>query len=287
MPLRNWLANVGKIVRGRQVWSAESEFAYYAVSRRVVEEHRQRQDEYAAECWLSGMRIMKQLGILDARLPGSSVLDIGAGECVLAGAIAHCGASEVWAVDAIPKQIWAAADKLAERDNIKFVIAGADDLPFADACFEIVTANLVLHHIEPVAPVAREVLRCLKPGGRFAALEPAPLVGTLVHEASSDNEAPVAPSVFVRELEKAGFVDVGFQYAWGRLGTSALGPLSPAYVLSATKPARGFGAAPGPTRVSLRRALRPMNLVGLQLDESCAFREQALRQAEEILAVRG
>ncbi|MCL4752365.1 MAG: methyltransferase domain-containing protein [Myxococcales bacterium] len=279
---RSWLGNVRKIVRGRQPWSAESEFAYYAVSRRVVEEHRSRQDAYAAECWFSGMQIMRGMGILDTRLVGGArVLDIGAGECVLAGAIAQCGAAEVWAADAVPKQIWAAAEKLSKRDNIKFVIAGATDLPFGDAAFDLITANLVLHHIEPVAPVAHEVFRCLRPGGRFVAAEPTPLLGTIVHEVTSENEAPIPPTRIVTELTRAGFVDVSSSYLWVRLATSALGPLSPSYVITARKP----GTATGPAKVTLRRPLQPMRLAGLQLDGGCAFAEQALEQERELLSI--
>lgn len=279
--VRNWLGNVRKIVRGRQRWSAESEFAYYAVSRRVVEEHRARQSAYAAECWFSGMQIMKGMGILDTRVVGGArVLDLGAGECVLAGAVAHCGASEVWALDAVPKQIWAAAEQLAGRGNMKFVIASAADLPFGDASFDLITANLVLHHIEPLAPVAREIFRCLRPGGRFVAAEPAPLLGTIIHEQTSANEAPIAPGKVLSQLADAGFDDATARYQWVRLGTSALGPLSPSYVVSGKKP--GSGTA----RVSLRRELRPMHLRGLELDAGCAFAEQALEQERDILALR-
>ncbi|MBE7481004.1 MAG: methyltransferase domain-containing protein [Polyangiaceae bacterium] len=151
---RQWLANIGKILGGRQAWSAESEFAYYSVNERVVQEHRQRQRGYAAEFWFSGMHMMRGLGILDAHIvEDARVLDIGAGECVLAGAMAQSGAAEVWAVDAVPKQIWAAAEELAKRPNMKFAIASATDLPFADQTFDLVTANLVLHHIEPLLRV--------------------------------------------------------------------------------------------------------------------------------------
>lgn len=279
-----WLGNVKKIVGGRQRWSADSEFAYYAVSPRVIEEHRARQQGYAAECWFSGMQIMKGMGILDTRIVGGArVLDIGAGECVLAGAIAHCGAAEVWALDAVPKQIWAAAEHFCKHDNMRFVIASAADLPFADGSFDVITANLVLHHIEPVAPVAAEVFRALRPGGRFVAAEPTPLVGAVAHDATSDNEAPVAPAKLLAEFEQAGFADVSVRYLWIRLSTAALGPLSPSYVISARKP----GPLTGTAATSLRRELRPMRLSGLALDMACGFSEQALAQEEEVLKVLG
>ena len=46
-------------------------------------------------------------------------------------------------------------------------VADAERLPFDDACFDLVFGHAVLHHIPDVEQSLREVLRVLKPGGRF------------------------------------------------------------------------------------------------------------------------
>ncbi len=46
-------------------------------------------------------------------------------------------------------------------------VADAERLPFDDASFDLVFGHAVLHHIPDVEQSLREVLRVLKPGGRF------------------------------------------------------------------------------------------------------------------------
>jgi SAM-dependent methyltransferase len=46
-------------------------------------------------------------------------------------------------------------------------VADAESLPYADGSFDLVVGHAVLHHIPDVELALREVLRVLKPGGRF------------------------------------------------------------------------------------------------------------------------
>jgi SAM-dependent methyltransferase len=57
------------------------------------------------------------------------------------------------------------------RMRHRFVIAGAEALPFPDASFDTVVATLVFCTIPDAAAAAREVRRVLKPGGRLLTLE--------------------------------------------------------------------------------------------------------------------
>ena len=47
------------------------------------------------------------------------------------------------------------------------VVAGGESLPFRSAAFDLVTANMVVEHLQHPVPVLQEVARVLKPGGRF------------------------------------------------------------------------------------------------------------------------
>jgi ubiquinone/menaquinone biosynthesis C-methylase UbiE len=46
-------------------------------------------------------------------------------------------------------------------------VADAETIPYQDASFDLVVGHAVLHHIPDVERALREVLRVLKPGGRF------------------------------------------------------------------------------------------------------------------------
>jgi ubiquinone/menaquinone biosynthesis C-methylase UbiE len=46
-------------------------------------------------------------------------------------------------------------------------VADAETIPYGDATFDVVVGHAVLHHIPDVDAALREVLRVLKPGGRF------------------------------------------------------------------------------------------------------------------------
>lgn len=284
-----WARHLGRIAAGRPSWSAEREFAYYRVTPELVAGHRRTQESLEREAFLTGLHIARGLGVLDTRsVRGARVLDLGAGECSLAAALAGpLGAAEVWAVDAVPKQIWAAAERAAADQRgpgLRCLIADCRDLPFADASFDLIVANLVLHHIEPASAVLAEVRRLLRPGGRFAALEPSPLVGALAHAETSENEAPIPPRRVLRGLHEQGFCALESAPVWTRLGTAALGPLSPSYRVSATAPGEAPRPAP-PVGFRPGRAPRPLRLPGLLLDPGCSFAAQAEAQEQEILTI--
>ena len=150
-----------------------------------------------------------------------------------------------------------------------------DRLPDAwGIAFDLVVANLVLHHIRPVSAVLREVRRLLRPGGVFAAAEPAPLAGMLAHDATSENEAPLWPQVITDALTEAGFVDVRSEYYWSRFETSRLGLLSPSYRVRGQVPvATVADASPKPLgegladdAAVLSRPLQGTKIPGLLLD---------------------
>lgn len=50
------------------------------------------------------------------------------------------------------------------------VVARAQELPFADACFDTVACHLAFMLFDDIEQVAAEILRVLRPGGQFVAL---------------------------------------------------------------------------------------------------------------------
>ena len=61
------------------------------------------------------------------------------------------------------------AQRNAERlgFDVEGRVADAERIPYDDATFDLVVGHAVLHHIPDVEQAFREVLRVLKPGGRF------------------------------------------------------------------------------------------------------------------------
>lgn len=103
--------------------------------------------------------------------PYRSALDIGCGtgffslNLVSAGVLARDG---VAVSDISPGMVEAAQRNAAALGlSVEGRVADAETLPFADASFDVVVGHAVLHHLPDVEQALREVLRVLKPGGRF------------------------------------------------------------------------------------------------------------------------
>ena len=96
------------------------------------------------------------------------VVDIGAGAGHTALALAPHVRSVV-VTDPVEGML-AAARRVFEQAGIRnaeFTPATAEQLPFDDASFDVVTTRLAAHHFEDVALAMREVARVLRPGGVF------------------------------------------------------------------------------------------------------------------------
>ncbi|RYG19972.1 methyltransferase domain-containing protein [bacterium] len=98
---------------------------------------------------------------------GERALDVATGTGNTAFAIAEKGAV-VTGVD-ISAGMLAQARERAQREGvaIDFVEGSAENLPFPDASFDLVTVRHAPHHFHDVPQFLREVRRVLAPGGRF------------------------------------------------------------------------------------------------------------------------
>ena len=104
---------------------------------------------------------------LAAPKPDDVVLDVGTGGGHTALRLAP-QVQKVVATDITDRMLDAARAFITpQADNVTFEIADAQDLPFEDATFDLVTCRIAAHHFEDVYEFVLEAARVLKPGGRL------------------------------------------------------------------------------------------------------------------------
>jgi len=125
-----------------------------------------RDDEYLDhETWIRPA--FEKLGPLDGR----RLLDFGCGHAMMAVVLARRGAN-VTAFDLSLGYVQEARRRaVANEVSVNFVQADGDRLPFADATFDAIWGNAILHHLD-LPTAAREVWRVLRPGGVAVFCEP-------------------------------------------------------------------------------------------------------------------
>ena len=98
---------------------------------------------------------------------GEKVLDIGGGPGFLAEEIAERTGSDgqVFGVD-ISTQMIRRATARAKQHWLRYEQADATELPFEDACFDVVVSTQVAEYVPDVNSFCAEVARVLKPNGR-------------------------------------------------------------------------------------------------------------------------
>ncbi len=104
-------------------------------------------------------------------LRGKSALDYGCGHGMAAVALARAGAA-VTAFDLSPGYVNECRARAAANGvSVLCVTADGEELPFADASFDAVWGNAILHHLD-LGRAGRELHRVLKPGGVAVFCEP-------------------------------------------------------------------------------------------------------------------
>ena len=94
--------------------------------------------------------------------------------------------ANVFAVD-INDEMLEVAQEEADRRSLacRFLKGAADDLPFDDATFDLVTCRLATHHFPNVELFLKEAFRVLRPGGQLLIIDnvvPAGSVGKWINE---------------------------------------------------------------------------------------------------------
>jgi ubiquinone/menaquinone biosynthesis C-methylase UbiE len=115
---------------------------------------------------------LDQLVELAEPTPESDALDIATGGGHTALALAP-HVRHIIASDLTPQMIESAGRFLTEKGitNASFQLAEAENLPFDNESFDIVTCRIAPHHFSDVRAFCYEVARVLRPGGRFILID--------------------------------------------------------------------------------------------------------------------
>ena len=118
-------------------------------------------------------RYWKRVAARAAEPAGAVALDLGAGTGDIARELVRLGAREVVAADFVPEMLAPAVERAAREGatNLRFAVADALALPFADASFDCVTSGFLVRNVADQEQAFREMLRVLRPGGRVVCLE--------------------------------------------------------------------------------------------------------------------
>jgi ubiquinone/menaquinone biosynthesis C-methylase UbiE len=135
-----------------------------------------------------GASLQRLVTLVQAQ-PEWKMLDVATGAGHTAFAFAPL-VNRVWATD-ITEQMLAIARQQAQKRGLENIIvdyADADELPYNDDTFDLVTCRIAPHHFADVAPFLREARRVLRPGG---------ILGVV------DNIVPEGPAgIYVNAFEK-------------------------------------------------------------------------------------
>lgn len=147
--------------RVRDFWNAESCGEVYAEGRTRLEQlDRQAAARDALEPRLAGFARF-------AEGRGRDVLEIGVGMGADHLRWARDEPRRLIGIDLTPRAIEHTAFRLSAHGfRARVLIADSEQLPFADASFDLVYSWGVIHHTPDTAGAVREIHRVLKPGGR-------------------------------------------------------------------------------------------------------------------------
>ncbi len=117
---------------------------------------------------------LQELAQIAAAIPQARVLDLGCGGGHASFAVAPV-VEKVIAYDLSAEMLDVVASAARERglDNLAVRQGSADRLAFPDASFDLVCTRFSVHHWRNVPQALREILRVLKPGGRFIVIDTA------------------------------------------------------------------------------------------------------------------
>lgn len=134
--------------------------------------------------------------------PLGHVLDVGCGPGSIAAAIAAGPVGQVTGVDLSALRIAQAQTNHTALNNLRFCVADAATLPFADATFDLVVSRMLMQYLPNRHAVIGELKRVLRPGGRLLLQD---LDGQLLWHHPEPQWLQAALSTILHALATTGF----------------------------------------------------------------------------------
>jgi ubiquinone/menaquinone biosynthesis C-methylase UbiE len=186
-------------------------------------------EDYNAFSDSANARLIDSFVRLTGLEPGARVVDLGCGSGVFTYLLS-CRGYDVAGLDISPKLL-----ELARRKypDLQFHEGDVEALPYEDASVDGVLLSGIVHHLPDAGPCAAEVMRVLKPKGRFVAFDPnrANPFMYLYRDRSSPFYSSVGVTVNERPI-RAREVAETFRAAGLEVGTDYLSRLPYRYVAS-------------------------------------------------------
>ena len=121
-----------------------------------------------SEHWSRAQRLLSHMGVA----PGARVLDFGGGRGILTAALVRAGyRAELCELNPSAICGTGAALDTAAQAGTGFAVHPRPVAELAGEDFDAVICRAVLHHVEPLVPVLRDVLVAIKRGGAFVAMD--------------------------------------------------------------------------------------------------------------------
>ena len=129
-----------------------------------------------------------------------SLLDFGAGTGYLSIPMAKRIKGIVYALDIDPSMLEIINEKALKEKltNIVLVQGSMEELPLSDGSIDLIIASLVLHEIQPLAPLLHQMKNVLKKEGYLICLELQP-------KGSSEKAPRITLEGMEQEMKEAGF----------------------------------------------------------------------------------
>ncbi len=151
--------------------------------------------------------------------PGQRIVDVGCGTGVDTRALARLAApgGSVLGVDPSGALIDEARRTTPADLGVRYERAEGEKLPAVDGAFDLAVAITTLSHVADPAPIVREMVRVVRPGGRVALFDHD--MGTFVVDAADRDVTRLIFDLYTREVSG---MDAGRRLA-GLLKTASLG----------------------------------------------------------------